>query len=213
MTPKAGTCSLQLDVTALGLDEKDGRIAISRTILDFVMEKKEGVRTSNARDDSRFDAAASIVQAGVREALCVPLQGRYDIVGALYVDTYTSPGKLIQSGNQLRFTDDHLRLITAIGHQAALAIEDTFYYSALLQGERLAAMGQTIATLSHHVKNILQGIRGGSYLIEAGLERDDTDAVRRGWGIVDRNQDRISNLVMDMLTFSKEENLIWSPVI
>ena len=117
-----------------GLDEKDGRIAISRTILDFVMEKKEGVRTSNARDDSRFDAAASIVQAGVREALCVPLQGRYDIVGALYVDTYTSPGKLIQSGNQLRFTDDHLRLITAIGHQAALAIEDTVYNSALLQG-------------------------------------------------------------------------------
>ena len=187
-----------------GLDNKDRRISISHTILDFVLEKKEGVRTSNARDDSRFDAAASIVQAGVREALCVPLQGRYDIVGALYVDTYTSPGKLIESGHQLRFTDDHLRLITAIGHQAALAIEDTFYYSALVQGERLAAMGQTIATLSHHVKNILQGIRGGSYLIEAGLERDDTDAVRKGWGIVDRNQDRISNLVMDMLTFSKE---------
>ena len=187
-----------------GLDVTDRRISISHTILDFVLDKKEGVRTSNAGDDSRFDAAASIVQAGVREALCVPLQGRYDIVGALYVDTYTSPGKLIESGHQLKFTDDHLRLITAIGHQAALAIEDTFYYSALVQGERLAAMGQTIATLSHHVKNILQGIRGGSYLIEAGLERDDTDAVRKGWGIVDRNQDRISNLVMDMLAFSKE---------
>lgn len=187
-----------------GLEAKDRRISISHTILDFVLEKKEGVRTSNARDDSRFDAAASIVQAGVREALCVPLQGRYDIVGAIYVDTYTSPGKLVESGHQLKFTDDHLRLITAIGHQAALAIEDTFYYSALVQSERLAAMGQTIATLSHHVKNILQGIRGGSYLIEAGLKRDDTDAVRKGWGIVDRNQDRISNLVMDMLTFSKE---------
>ena len=187
-----------------GLEAKDRRISISHTILDFVLEKKEGVRTSNARDDSRFDAAASIVQAGVREALCVPLQGRYDIVGAIYVDTYTSPGKLVESGHQLKFTDDHLRLITAIGHQAALAIEDTFYYFALVQSERLAAMGQTIATLSHHVKNILQGIRGGSYLIEAGLKRDDTDAVRKGWGIVDRNQDRISNLVMDMLTFSKE---------
>ena len=187
-----------------GLDAEDRRISISHTILDFVLEKKEGVRTSNARADSRFDAAASIVQAGVREALCVPLQGRYDIVGAIYVDTYTSPGKLLESGHQLKFTDDHLRLITAIGHQAALAIEDTFYYSALVQSERLAAMGQTIATLSHHVKNILQGIRGGSYLIEAGLKRDDTDAVRKGWGIVDRNQDRISNLVMDMLAFSKE---------
>lgn len=183
---------------------QSGPISISRTILDYVMQQKEGVRTSDATDDSRFNAAVSIVQAGVREALCVPLQGRYGIVGALYVDTYTPPGQLIASGNQQRFTDDHLRLITAIGHQAALAIEDTFYYSALVQSERLAAMGQTIATLSHHVKNILQGIRGGSYLIEAGLDRDDTDAVRRGWGIVDRNQERISNLVMDMLTFSKE---------
>jgi signal transduction histidine kinase len=183
---------------------RDGPISISRTILDYVMQQKEGVRTSDAIDDSRFDAAVSIVQAGVREALCVPLQGRYGIVGALYVDTYTPPGQLIASGNKQRFNDDHLRLITAIGHQAALAIEDTFYYSALVQGERLAAMGQTIATLSHHIKNILQGIRGGSYLIEAGLDRGDTDAVRRGWGIVDRNQERISNLVMDMLTFSKE---------
>ena len=179
-------------------------ISISQTILDYVLKQKEGVRTSDAKDDERFDAALSIVRGGVREALCVPLQGRYDIVGALYIDTYTPPGELISHGKHQRFNDDHLRLITAIGHQAALAIEDTFYYSALLQGERLAAMGQTIATLSHHIKNILQGIRGGSYLIEAGLERDDTDAVKRGWRIVDRNQDRISNLVLDMLTFSKE---------
>ena len=180
------------------------RISISQTMLDYVLDSKEGVRTSDARDDVRFEAAASIVRAGVREAICVPLQGRYDIVGALYVDTYTDPGQMIARENASRFNDDHLRIITAIGHQAALAIEDTFYYSALVQSERLAAMGQTIATLSHHVKNILQGIRGGSYLIEAGLKRDDTDAVRRGWRIVDRNQERISNLVLDMLTFSKE---------
>lgn len=181
-----------------------GRIAISQTILDYVLAQKEGVRTSDALDDSRFDSAASIVQGGVREALCVPLQGRYEIVGAMYVDTYTPPGELIQSGGANRFHDEHLRLITAIGHQAALAIEDTFYYSALLQGERLAAMGQTIATLSHHIKNILQGVRGGSYLIETGLQREDTDAIRKGWAMVDRNQERISNLVLDMLTFSKE---------
>ncbi len=181
-----------------------GRMSISRTILDYVMEHKEGVRTSDAVGDARFDAAQSIVQNGVREALCVPLQGRYGIVGAIYIDTYTSSGSIIRSGYRERFNDEHLRLLTAIGHQAALAIEDTFYYSAMVQSERLAVMGQTIATLSHHIKNILQGIRGGSYLIEAGLQRNDTDAVRRGWAMVDRNQERISSLVMDMLTFSKE---------
>ncbi len=181
-----------------------GRISISRTILDYVLDRKEGVRTSDAKGDNRFDSAQSIVQSGIREALCVPLQGRYAVVGALYVDTYTSPGAIIQSGYRERFNDEHLRLMTAIGHQAALAIEDTFYYSAMMQSERLAVMGQTIATLSHHIKNILQGIRGGSFMIDAGLQRNDTDAVRRGWAMVDRNQERISNLVMDMLTFSKE---------
>lgn len=180
------------------------RITISHTILDYVLERKEGVRTSDAVDDKRFEAAASIVRNGVREALCVPLQGRYGIVGALYVDTYTSNGQLMKSGLRERFTDEHLRLITAIGHQAALAIEDTYYYSAMLQSERLATMGQTIATLSHHVKNVLQGVRGGSYLIDAGLKRDDKDAILRGWKIVERNQERISNLVLDMLSFSKE---------
>lgn len=186
------------------LTKKAGRITISQTILDYVLQRKEGVRTSDAVDDERFDNAASIVQGGVREALCVPLQGRYDVVGALYVDTYTSPGEWIKTKGATRFHDEHLKLITAIGHQAALAIEDTFYYSALLQGERLAAMGQTIATLSHHIKNILQGVRGGSYLIESGLQKDDNETIRRGWTIVERNQERISNLVLDMLTFSKE---------
>lgn len=187
-----------------GRSKPPGRITISHTILDYVLQHKEGVRTSDAVDDERFDSAASIVQGGVREALCVPLQGRYDVVGALYVDTYTPPGEWMEKNGATRFHDEHLKLITAIGHQAALAIEDTFYYSALLQGERLAAMGQTIATLSHHIKNILQGVRGGSYLIESGLVKNETETIRRGWAIVERNQERISNLVLDMLTFSKE---------
>ncbi len=92
----------------------------------------------------------------------------------------------------------------AIAHQAALAVEDTSYYSAMVQAERLAAIGQTIAGLSHHIKNILQGIRGGSYLIEEGLNDEQPDVVRRGWAIVERNQEKVSRLVLDMLTFSKE---------
>ena len=73
-----------------------------------------------------------------------------------------------------------------------------------MSSERLAAIGQTIALLSHHIKNILQGVRGGSYLIDMGLREEKDELVRKGWTIVDRNQDRIYNLVMDMLTFSKE---------
>lgn len=181
----------------------DEKLSVSRTILDYVLQHKEGVLTSDAREDVRWDPANSILNLGVREAICVPMQGRYGIVGVIYIDTYTPPGKLpLRTAN--KFTEEHLKLMVAIGHQAALAVEDTSYYSAMVHAERLAAMGQTIATLSHHIKNILQGIRGGSYLIEEGLKGSDQDVIRRGWRIVEKNQERISSLVLDMLTFSKD---------
>jgi len=182
----------------------DKRITISKTILDYVTERNEGVLTSDARQDERFDAAASIVQMGVREAICVPMRGRYDVVGAIYIDTSTPPQDVFRRGGTNKFTEDHLKLMVAIAHQAALAVEDTRYYSAMVQAERLAAIGQTVATLSHHIKNILQGIRGGSYLIELGLTEHDESVVDKGWKIVEKNQNKISTLVMDMLTFSKE---------
>ena len=168
------------------------------------MQHNEGVLTSDAREDDRWNPAASIVQMGIREAICVPMQGRYDVVGVIYIDTSISPQKIVQQGVAKKFTDEHLKLMIAIAHQAALAVEDTRYYSAMVQAERLAAVGQTIATLSHHIKNILQGIRGGSYLIEMGLSQHDENVVRKGWDIVEKNQNKISTLVMDMLTFSKE---------
>jgi len=179
---------------------------ISRTILDYVLEHNEGVVTSDAKDDRRWNPAASILQMGIREAICVPMQGRYGNVGAIYIDTSTSAKKVIQQGAQNQFSEEHLKLMIVIAQQAALAVEDTQYYSAMVQAERLAAVGQTIATLSHHIKNVLQGVRGGSYLIEQGLEHHDEDVIRKGWNIVDRNQNKISTLVMDMLTFSKNRD-------
>lgn len=200
--------------------QTEDKITISQTILDYVVERNEGVLTSNARDDQRWDPAQSIVKLGVREAICVPMQGRYDVVGVIYIDTSLTPKRMLQERTTTKFTQEHLKLMVAIAHQAALAVEDTGYYKAMVQAERLAAVGQTIASLSHHIKNILQGVRGGSYLIELAMqdhakalaaEEPDSetmtramDTMQKGWKIVERNQERISGLVMDMLTFSKE---------
>jgi len=188
------------------------QIEISQTIVDYVLTRGEGVRTSDAASDDRFNAAQSIMRMGIREAICVPLQGRHDTMGILYVDNRLNVEESIDpSKSSRRLTDEHLKLLIAIAHQAALAIEDTRHYQAKVNAERLAAVGQTIATLSHDIKNILQGIRGGSHLIEMGLASGENDQVRRGWGIVNKNQNKIYNLVMDMLTFSKEREPAYQP--
>jgi signal transduction histidine kinase len=181
------------------------RLSVSRTIVDYVLQKRTGVRTTNAQADQRFIPGNSILQTGIREAMCVPMQGRNELVGVLYVDTFTPPEKVLRAAQPVsHFDEGQLRLLVAVGRQAALVVEDDRYQQALIKAERLAAVGQTIATLSHHIKNILQGVRGGSYLIDMGLSEHNEDLVRKGWAIVDKNQGRIYNLVMDMLTYSKE---------
>ena len=183
---------------------------VPRSIVDLVIADGRGVRTSDAQHDARFSSGGSILQAGVREAVCAPLVGRQSVLGAIYLDTTTRADEVLEGGGSgERFSEESLRLLVAIGHQAALAIDGQRYQQALLQAERLAAVGQTIATLSHHIKNILQGVRGGSYLINLGLKDHDEQLIHRGWGIVDRNQGRIYDLVMDMLSYSTERTPAW----
>ena len=179
------------------------RMTISKTILDYVTKKEEGVLTSDACVDERWNASASISASGIREAICVPMKGRYGSVGVIYIDTSVSAGQYAVKPEKV-FNEEHLKMLVAIGHQAALAIEDTNYYQSMVQAERLAAMGQTIATLSHHIKNIVQGLRGGGYLIDQGIQGGDMGAVQSGWRICERNQERIESFVMDMLTMSKD---------
>ncbi len=194
--------------------DADERLTISSTITDYVLEQGQGVITTDAPGDQRFGPAESIVDFRIREAICVPVQGRHTTLGVLYADIQADGSALIPAGKPGRrgkFSQDHLMLMVAIGHQAGLAIENTTFYNDKIQAERLAAVGQTIATLSHHIKNILQGVRGGSSLIDLGLNEKDESIVRRGWTIVEKNQTKIYNLVMDMLSFSKDREPALEP--
>ena len=74
----------------------------------------------------------------------------------------------------------------------------------LVQSERLAAIGQTIAGLAHGIKNILHGLKGGSYLVDIGINKNDTEKLKKGWEMIKRNVGRTSNLVMNLLSYSKE---------
>jgi len=74
----------------------------------------------------------------------------------------------------------------------------------LIRTERLAAIGQTVAGMAHSVKNILHGFKGGSYLVNQALKTEDTDRLKQGWGLIQRNIDQTSDLVMNLLSYSKE---------
>ena len=74
----------------------------------------------------------------------------------------------------------------------------------LLRSERLAAVGQTVAFMAHEIKNILHGFKGGSHILKSGLDRNDSTKLKTGWEMMQRNIDRISELALDLLSYSKE---------
>ena len=81
----------------------------------------------------------------------------------------------------------------------------------LVNAERLAAIGQTVAGMAHCIKNILHGLKGGSYLVNIGINKDQTEKLKTGWQMVQRNIGRTSDLVQDLLSYSKEREPEFKP--
>lgn len=73
----------------------------------------------------------------------------------------------------------------------------------VVEAERLAAVGQTVAGLAHSIKNILMGLEGGMYIVSLGLNKDDKEMISQGWEMLERNFEKTTTLVKDFLSFSK----------
>ncbi|MDP6633644.1 MAG: ATP-binding protein [Phycisphaerae bacterium] len=176
---------------------------VSHTIIDEVVKGKVGVLSSNAMSDKRFAAGKSVHNFGIRSAICVPLMGRDRVLGVIQVDCSVA---------EKSYSTEQLRLLTAIGYQAGLAIENVQLYQASVQSERLAAVGETVAFLSHHIKNILQALGSGIDVVEIGINADDMTRVHEAWPMVQRGLDRINALILNMLTFSKDREPLMQSV-
>ena len=77
----------------------------------------------------------------------------------------------------------------------------------LIEAERLAAVGETVAGLSHTIKNIAGGLDGGIFLLGKGLDMEDAGFLKQGWELVRDNVDRIKTLSLDLLNFAKTDRL------
>ena len=180
----------------LEVDQRQNKpVTISRTIMRYVMKKGVGVLSSNAMADDRFAAGDSVQGYGIRSAMCVPIKYKDRFYGIIQVDSKIA---------NYTYTEDQLTLLTAIGVQTGLALANLRLVEHRLRSERLAGVGQTVASLSHSIKNILQGLRGGADVVELGLRKQNMGVVNGGWEIVSRNLERIYELTMNMLAYSKQ---------
>ena len=77
----------------------------------------------------------------------------------------------------------------------------------ITQSRQLIAVGQTIAGMSHAIKNIAGGLKGSSFILEQGIELGDQQYLNYGWEMVKGNIDKITKLSLDLLNYAKTARL------
>lgn len=108
-------------------------IKLSQTLVDAAVERHEALLVNNAFDDPRTAAAASIVRSGMATIMVTPLEHEGQVIGLIYMDAkaYREP-----------FTEDDLRLVTALAHIAAAKIRTA---RLLEEVQKKKAMDQELA--------------------------------------------------------------------
>ena len=192
-------------------------IQVSEEILMRAAEKNEGVITSDVITEAKKRRGASDLKPGsVFQSMCAPMQGRMGIVGFIYVDNVVPAPEPISRGSKSsvnaaggnsafdsNFTLPQLKMLLAIGHQAALATENATYYSAMTRNAHMAAVGETFTQIAHHIRNMLQGIDIAKRRMNQGIDRKNWDQMHEGWHEIEPLTSRIYELSLNLLTFSK----------
>lgn len=138
---------------------------ISQSISEYCLERGEAIITNDALVDGRFQKSGSIQMYNIRSAMCAPLTHQDLHFGVLYVDNRIQ-GEV--------FGEDDLRLLEAFADGVSVAIVNSQLIldlrrsinqvrnqqEALVQSEKLAAMGQLSAGVSHEIRNPLAAISG-----------------------------------------------------
>ena len=162
-----------------------GSAAASRTTLNI----------SDAGSDPRFFRDAdSTSQFQTRNLLAVPMIEHGRLIGVLEV---------LNKVGADTFSPLDVHVMEMFSGIAAAAVANAHLIERQIKTERLTAIGQAIAGLTHHIKNIITGLNSSTELIDLSIERGNREIMDRTWPVLKRSVQRISNFVQDLLAFSK----------
>ncbi|MBN1868596.1 FHA domain-containing protein [Candidatus Sumerlaeota bacterium] len=173
-------------------------LLINETMTKTCLEERVAVLAGDP--DTASQASPQELTGGitpVRSAVCVPLLTRQRVLGVCYLD--------IVEGNAV-FDDSELRFVASLAAQLALALDNLRMTRERLQAEQMVIIGQTMAEISHSIKNILLVTHGGAQLLDKALADGNVETAATTWKVVRHSISRVNSLVKDMLNYSRAED-------
>jgi PAS domain S-box-containing protein len=153
------------------------------------------VRVRDFDQETRFRALPEIRALGLRSALCVPLFGRGDLIGALSVR-----GRLPRD-----WDDDDSHFLQSVAHIVSMAIQRTAAEEHLLHMLRLESLGQLTGGVAHDFNNLLMVITGNLQMLE-DVSQDRPEALELAQQAASAAE-RGAMLTRKLLAFARKQTL------
>jgi len=172
------------------------RLAKGEGIAGWVFLNKKSVISQDTAKDERFSRKVDdSVQYTSKNLMCVPVFVGEEIIGVM---------ECVNKKGGASFSAIDLTLFESMANHAGEAIEKARLMAENIKSMRLATIGQTLSSLSHCIKNILNGLSGGAFIVNKAMKDRNMELIGNGWDIVDKCIARITDLTMNMLAYSKE---------
>lgn len=180
------------------------RLAKGEGIAGWVFLNKRSVISEDTAKDERFSRKVDdSVQYTSKNLMCVPVFVGNEIIGVM---------ESVNKKGGASFNTTDLPLFESMANHVGEAIEKARLMAENIKSMRLATIGQTLSSLSHCIKNILNGLSGGAFLVNKALKDKNMELAGNGWDIVDKCIARITDLTMNMLAYSKEREPLYQNV-
>ena len=152
-------------------------------------------------------------ELGLSTCVCAPLLGRNRVLALLVVDNPSATAAT---------TPARLRFLELFASQAGTAMENSMLVhrleaahqdlretqERLIQGEKMAGLGELAASVAHELKNPLVAIGGFARRLVRQLESGSRE--QEYAGIISREVERMERLLGDILAFSKKNMLCFN---
>ncbi len=189
-----------------GSKVKTIKLKLGQGIAGTCAKEKRIINVKDTSQDKRFFSSADKKSSfQTKSILAVPLTGKKGkLLGVLEV-LNKKDGTSFDGGDE--------ELMSIIAGQASLAVENAQLYIESMKNAKMAGVGETMLSLSHDIKNILNGLSGGVYLLDETMASVQGEYVQDAWGIVKSNVNRISDLILDMLNYSSKKKPLFQQVV